>query len=83
MVNTGSDIDDQRTYILKELYETEKTYLGVLELIGQDFCSALRDHVSPQDNELLFSLAQVSYRVDTSIFLSLFHLNWPDAISCS
>ena len=58
MVTTDSD--EKRNNILRELFETEKSFLSVLELISQDFYSALCDHISSDDNELLFSSAKVS-----------------------
>ena len=53
-------MDEKRHNILTELYETEKSFLCVLELISQDFYAALCDHISSDDNELLFSAAKVS-----------------------
>lgn len=61
MVTTDSD--EKRNNILRELYETEKSFLNVLELISQDFYAALCDHISSEDNELLFSSAKVSLEI--------------------
>ena len=54
-------MDEKRTNVLNELYETEKSYLNVLELISQDFYSALVDHISSDDTELLFSAVKVTH----------------------
>ena len=55
----ATDVDEKRTNILNELYETEKSYLTVLELISQDFYSSLVDHITSEDAELLFSAVKV------------------------
>ena len=54
-----TDLDEKRTNILNELYQTEKSYLTVLELISQDFYSSLVDHITSEDTELLFSAVKV------------------------
>ena len=46
--------------MLNELYETEKSFVSVLELVSQDFYLALKDHLHPDDTELLFAIARVS-----------------------
>jgi hypothetical protein len=55
-----TDLDEKRTNILNELYQTEKSYLTVLELISQDFYSSLVDHITSEDTELLFSAVKVN-----------------------
>lgn len=52
-------MDEKRINILNELYQTEKSYLTVLELISQDFYSSLVDHITSEDTELLFSAVKV------------------------
>ena len=47
--------------VLHELYETEKSFLSVLELISQNFYSAICDSINQEDNDLLFSTAKVLY----------------------
>lgn len=65
LVQQGTtDADEKRTNVLNELYQTEKSYLNVLELISQDFYSALVDHISSDDTELLFSAVKVIYDVN-------------------
>ena len=59
-----SNSDEKCNNILRELYETEKSFLNVLELISQDFYNALVDTISPEDKELLFSSAKVSSETD-------------------
>ena len=54
-----TDLDEKRTNVLNELYQTEQSYLKVLEIISQEFYSALVDHISSEDAELLFSAAKV------------------------
>ncbi len=58
-VGTTTDLDEKRTNVLNELYQTEKSYLNILEIISQDFYSALVDHISSEDAELLFSAVKV------------------------
>lgn len=45
--------------MLQELYETEKSFLSVIQLISQDFYGAICDHISQEDVDLLFSTAKV------------------------
>lgn len=54
-----TDVDEKRSNVLNELYQTEKSYLNILEVISQDFYSALVDHISSEDTELLFSAVKV------------------------
>lgn len=54
-----TDLDEKRTNILNELYQTEKSYLNILEIISQDFYIALVDHISSEDADLLFSSVKV------------------------
>lgn len=58
-----NDSDEKKMCVLHELYETEKSFLSVLELISQTFCSAICDHISPEDNDLLFSTAKLLHPV--------------------
>ena len=55
-----NDADEKKLFVLQELYETEKSFLTVLQLISQDFYSAVCDVVSQEDIDLLFSTAKVS-----------------------
>lgn len=63
----ATDVDEKRTNILNELYETEKSYLTVLELISQDFYSSLVDHITSEDAELLFSAVKALYPVHCAL----------------
>ena len=64
-----TDVDEKRTNVLNELYQTEQSYLNVLELISQDFYSALVDHISSDDTELLFSAVKVIYNAKVHHFV--------------
>lgn len=54
-----TDADEKKKYVLQEIYETERSFLSVLELVSQDFYLSLKDHIPPEDTELLFSIARV------------------------
>ena len=54
-----TDADEKKNYVLRELCETERSFLTVLRLISQDFFSALCELVTAEDVELLFSTAKV------------------------
>ena len=54
-----NDADEKKLCVLQELYETEKSFLNVLELISQHFYTALCDNINQDDNDLLFSTAKV------------------------
>ena len=54
-----NDADEKKICVLQELYETEKSFLNVLQLISQDFYSAVCDCISQEDVDLLFSTAKV------------------------
>ena len=54
-----SDADEKKSYVLAELYETEKNVVRVLNLICYSYFSAIRQHISSEDCRLLFDTAQV------------------------
>lgn len=54
-----NDADEKKAFLLQELYETEKSFLTVLELISQNFYTAVCDNISQEDVDLLFSSAKV------------------------
>ncbi len=54
-----SDADEKKSYVMKELYETERSFLTVLHLISQDFFNALCELICAEDVQLIFSTAKV------------------------
>ena len=55
-----TDADEKKSYVLQEMFETERSFLTMLEIVSQDFYMALKDHISPEDTDLLFKIARVS-----------------------
>ena len=54
-----TDADEKKDYVMKELYETERSFLSVLHLICKDFFSAMCELICAEDVELIFTTAKV------------------------
>ncbi len=54
-----SDADEKKGYVMKELFETERSFLTVLHLISQEFFNALCELINAEDVQLIFSTAKV------------------------
>ncbi len=48
---------------MKELFETERSFLTVLHLISQEFFNALCELINAEDVQLIFSTAKVIYYI--------------------
>jgi len=57
-----SDNNEKKSYVLKELFETERSFLSVLKLVSHDFFSAMCEVICAEDVELIFSTAKVRSR---------------------
>ena len=55
-----TDADEKKKYVLKEICETERSFVVALKLICEEFYQAVHDHLSLEDSELLFAIARVS-----------------------
>lgn len=55
-----TDADEKKKYVLKEICETERSFVVALKLICEEFYQAVHDHLSLDDSELLFAIARVS-----------------------
>ena len=55
-----TDADEKKKYVLKEICETERSFVVALNLICEEFFQAVHDHLSLEDSELLFAIARVS-----------------------
>ena len=51
--------DEAKAHVLRELFETEKNVVRVLELICKKYCNSVKEYISPEDCRLLFDTAQV------------------------
>lgn len=56
-----TDADEKKKYVLKEICETERSFVLALKLICEEFYQAVHDHLSLEDSDLLFAIARVSY----------------------
>ena len=54
-----TDADEKKKYVLKEICETERSFLVALKLIGEEFYQTVHDHLSQEDLDLLFTIARV------------------------
>ena len=55
----ATDVDEKKSFILAELYETEKNVVRVLQLICRSYHGAVKPLISLEDCRLLFDTAQV------------------------
>ena len=52
-------MDEKKTFILQELYDTEKNVVRVLKLICHSYHASVKPLISVEDSRLLFDTAQV------------------------
>ncbi|CAI8050161.1 Guanine nucleotide exchange factor VAV2 [Geodia barretti] len=67
----ATDVDEKKSFILAELYETEKNVVRVLNLICHSYHGAVKALISPEDCRLLFDTAQQLYPVHCSLLEGL------------
>lgn len=48
--------DEKKKHVIMEMFETEKSFVKVLELIAETYHAAMSPHLPPEDSELLFYL---------------------------
>lgn len=56
----ATDVDEKKSFILTELYETEKNVVRVLNLICHSYYASIKQLLSAEDCRLLFDTAQVT-----------------------
>ena len=59
-----TDADEKKSYVLAELFETEKNVVRVLNLICHNYYTSVRQLISAEDCRLLFDTAQVQHAAE-------------------
>ncbi|XP_066149563.1 protein vav isoform X2 [Euwallacea fornicatus] len=62
---------EKRDYVLKELLDTEKNYVDVLNKLKMSFMPTLQSHMKPDDHALVFHKIKELYDVHSSFLLEL------------
>jgi guanine nucleotide exchange factor VAV len=66
-----TDIDEKKSFILAELFETERNVVRVLHLICHSYHAAVKQVISAEDCRLLFDTAQQLYPVHCGLLEGL------------
>jgi guanine nucleotide exchange factor VAV len=66
-----TDADEKKTYVLAELFETEKNVVRVLSLICNNYYTSVRQLIPAEDCRLLFDTAQVLFPVHRTLLEGL------------